>query len=77
VEEPADLRLLDWSERVGVILDMYAAAAAMWPSEAVRAGAMRAAAALGAAGDGTAATAALLPAERVSLVGPARSCSQP
>jgi hypothetical protein len=73
VEEPEDLRLLDWSERVGAVLSMYAAGAAMWPSEAVRAGAERAAEALGGCGEGAAMAAALAPAERVAL-GAALAC---
>ena len=34
VEEPEDLRLLDWSERVGAVLTTYAAGAAVWPRHA-------------------------------------------
>jgi hypothetical protein len=51
----------------GAVLTMYAAGAAVWPSEAVRAGAMRAAEALGGGGEGAAMAAALAPAERVAL----------
>jgi hypothetical protein len=51
LEEPDDLRMLDWAERVGVTLSMYTqgvdgTAGNSWPSEAVRVGATAAAEAL-------------------------------
>ena len=67
VEEPEDLRLLDWSERVGAVLTTNAVGAAIWPSKAVQAGALRAAEALGGEGEGAAMAVALVPAERVAL----------
>ena len=75
LEDPDDLRMLDWAERVGVTLSVYsrgidgAGFGNTWPSEAVRVGATAAAEALSksATGDGVAAAAALRPAERVAL----------
>ena len=52
LEEPDDLRMLDWAERVGVVLSLYSQGidgghpGNAWPSEAVRVGATAAAEAL-------------------------------
>ena len=74
LEEPDDLRMLDWAERVGVTLSVYSqgidgASGNSWPSEAVRVGATAAAEALSSPppATGVAAAAALRPAERVAL----------
>jgi hypothetical protein len=79
MEDPDDLRMLDWSERVGATLGVYTAGAAAeavgvlgpgpptWPSEAIKTGAAAAAKALASCEEGAAVTATLRPAERVAL----------
>jgi hypothetical protein len=79
MEEPEDLLMLDWSERVGATLGVYTSGVAAeavgvlgpgpptWPSRAIKQGAAAAAAALGKREEGARVTHVLPPAERVAL----------
>ena len=79
MEEPEDLLMLDWSERVGATLGVYTAGTAAeavgvlgpgpptWPSQAIKQGAARAAKALAGCDEGANVTGVLSPPERVAL----------